>query len=149
MRFFTHRVGPFGDLELVPLTAKLGKYFGTDQGLLVVRVPQEAKLQVEEGDVILDIDGRKPASPSHAMRILSSYQSGEKIKLGILRDHKRLTLDTTAPESGGDMEFDTAVPPGAPPTPALHVQPGMEGAVIQFDSREPTTIAFGLDDIST
>lgn len=148
MRFFTHRVGPFGDLEMVPLTAKLGKYFGTDQGLLVVRVPQESKLQVEEGDVILDIDGRKPASPSHAMRILSSYQGGEKIKLGILRDHKRLTLDTTAPDNNGDMEFDTAMP-GAPPTPALHVQPGMEGAVIQFESPEPTTIAFGVGDVST
>ena len=140
MRFFTHRLGPFGDLELVPLTAKLGKYFGTDQGLLVVRVPQESKLQVEEGDVILDIDGRKPASPSHAMRILSSYQGGEKIKLGILRDHKRVTLDTTAPEGNGDMEFDRGVP-GAPP--------GMEGAAIHFESAEPTTIAFGFGDIST
>jgi hypothetical protein len=150
MRFFTHRVGPFGDLELVPLTAKLGKYFGSDQGLLVVRVPPESKLQVEEGDVILDIDGRKPSSPSHAMRILSSYQGGEKIKLGILRDHKRLSVDTTAPEGGGDMEFDQAVPgPPPPPTPAFRVQPGMEGATIQFESPGPATVAFGADDIST
>jgi hypothetical protein len=147
MRFFTHRVGPFGDLELVPLTAKLGKYFGSDQGLLVVRVPQQSKLQVEEGDVILDIDGRKPSSPSHAMRILSSYQGGEKIKLGILRDHKRLTLDTTAPE-GGDMEFDQGMP-GGPPTPTFHVQPGMEGATMQFESPGPDTVAFGAEDVST
>ena len=147
MRFFTHRVGPFGDMEMVPLTAKLGKYFGSDDGLLVVRVPPESKLQVEEGDVILDIDGRKPSSPSHAMRILSSYQGGEKIKLGILRDHKRLTLDTVAPESG-DMEFDQGMP-GAPPTRALHVQPGMEGATLQFESPGPATVALGSGDAST
>jgi len=148
MRFFTHRVGPFGDLEMVSLTPKLGKYFGTDQGLLVVRVPRDAKLQVEEGDVILDIDGRKPASPSHAMRILSSYQGGEKIKLGVLRDHKRVTLDTTAPENNDDMEFDRAIP-GAPPPPGLRVQPRMEGAAIRFESEDPVTIAFGFDDLST
>jgi S1-C subfamily serine protease len=129
-RFFTHRIGPFGDLELVSLTPKLGKYFGTDQGLLVVRVPQEAKLQIEEGDVIQDIDGRKPTSPSHAMRILSSYQGGEKIKIGVLRDRKRVTVDTTAPEGNGDMEFDGGSPP---PPPGVHARPGLEGATFELE----------------
>jgi C-terminal processing protease CtpA/Prc len=148
--FFTHRMGPFGEVEMVSLTPKLGKYFGADQGLLVVRVPQESKLQIEEGDVLLDIDGRKPSSPSHAMRILGSYQPGEKINLGILRDHKRLNVETAAPEGGDDMLFEQAMP-GAPPPPGVHVQPGLEGATFEFEIPDPEMLIgeFGVEDIST
>lgn len=95
---FMHADGVFGSAELVAMTPRLGEYFGTDKGLLVVRAPEDARLQLEEGDVILDIDGRAPKSPSHAMRILASYQPGEKLKLNILRARKRLTFDVTIPE---------------------------------------------------
>jgi S1-C subfamily serine protease len=143
--FFTHRMGPFGDLEMVSLTPKLGKYFGTDQGLLVVRVPRDSKLQIEEGDVILDIDGRKPSSPSHAMRILSSYQGGEKIKLGVLRDHKRQNVEAAAPEVGDDVTFERA----GPGAPALHVQPGLEGASFRVEPPQPVTALWPPEEIST
>ena len=91
--------GVFGSAELVPLTPKLGQYFGTETGLLVVRAPDDARLQLEDGDVILDIDGRTPKSASHALRILSSYQAGEKVKLNVLRARKPMTFDVTVPES--------------------------------------------------
>ncbi len=39
----------FGSLELVPVTPKLGSYFGTDRGLLVVRAPAAKGLPLEEG----------------------------------------------------------------------------------------------------
>lgn len=89
----------FGSAEIVPLTPKLGQYFGTEAGLLVVRAPEDNRLKLEDGDVIVDIDGRKPASPSHAMRILTSYQEGEKLKLNILRARKPLSLEVTVPET--------------------------------------------------
>jgi len=99
-RFMIGRAeGVFGSAELVPLTPKLGQYFGVDKGLLVVRAPEDARLQLEDGDVILDIDGRVPASPTHALRILSSYQAGEKLKLNVLRMKKRLSFDITIPEN--------------------------------------------------
>jgi hypothetical protein len=91
--------GVFGSAELVPLTAKLGQYFGVDKGLLVVRAPEDARLRLEDGDVILDVDGRVPSSPIHALRILSSYQTGEKLKLNVLRLKKRLSFDITIPEN--------------------------------------------------
>ena len=47
-------------------------------------------LPLEEGDVILDIDGRVPSNPSHAFRILGSYQPGEVVKLNVLRMKKRI-----------------------------------------------------------
>jgi hypothetical protein len=95
---FMRGEGVFGSAELVPMTAKLGQYFGTETGLLVVRAPDDSRLKLEDGDVILDIDGRTPSSPSHALRILSSYQPGEKLKLNILRTKKRMSFDVTVPE---------------------------------------------------
>jgi C-terminal processing protease CtpA/Prc len=102
---FMRGAGVFGSSELVPMTPKLGQYFGTDTGLLVVRAPDDSRLKLEDGDVIVDIDGRTPASPSHALRILSSYQSGEKLKLNILRMKKRMSFEVTVPE---DARFDGA-----------------------------------------
>jgi S1-C subfamily serine protease len=84
-------------LQLVPMTPGLGKYFGTDTGLLVVRAPQDPGVGLEDGDVVLNIDGRVPDSPRHAFRILGSYQAGEKLRLEILRQRKRMTVDVTMP----------------------------------------------------
>lgn len=95
---FMRADGVFGAAELVPLTPKLGQYFGTDKGLLVVRAPADTRLKLEEGDVIVDIDGRVPSSPTHALRILGSYQAGEQLKLNVLRMKKRLSFDITVPE---------------------------------------------------
>lgn len=95
---FFRAEGVFGSAELVAMTPKLGQYFGTDKGLLVVRAPEDSRLKLEEGDVILDIDGRVPSSPSHAFRILSSYQGGEKLKLNVMRAKKRLTFDIVIPD---------------------------------------------------
>jgi type II secretory pathway component PulC len=91
-------VGVFGSAELVPLTPKLGQYFGTDKGLLVVRAPADSRLKLEDGDVIVDIDGRTPSNPAHAFRILGSYQAGEQLKLGVLRMKKRMTFEVTVPD---------------------------------------------------
>ena len=92
--------GPFMDMELVTLTPQLGRYFGADKGVLVVRSPPKGAMQLEDGDVILAIDGRAPMSGSHATRILASYQPGEKLDLRIIRDHKTLDLQATMPGRG-------------------------------------------------
>lgn len=95
---FVRRAGAFGAAELVPLTPGLARYFGTEQGLLVVRAPRDERLKLEDGDVILDIDGRKPTSPAHALRILGSYQGGENVKLNVQRMKEKVTLAVAIPE---------------------------------------------------
>ncbi len=87
-----------GDLELVELNEGLGRYFGTDTGLLVVKTPKSGAFKLEEGDVIQSIDGREPKDVRHAMRILASYTAGEKLELGILRDKRKRTIDVEIPE---------------------------------------------------
>jgi hypothetical protein len=89
--------GPVADMELARLTPALGRYFGTDIGVLVVRAPPGGALGLQGGDVILSIGGRKPIDSSHAIRILASYDPGEKITLQVLRLHRRISIATTMP----------------------------------------------------
>ena len=42
--------------------------------------------------MVLAVDGRKPAGPSHLLRILRSYEQGESFKLDIMRNRKRETV---------------------------------------------------------
>jgi S1-C subfamily serine protease len=105
----------WGSMELVALNAGLGKYFGTDSGLLVVSAPKSEEFELQDGDVIQTIDGREPSDVRHAMRILSSYQSGEKLELGIMRDQKKRTLDIEVP---ADHRGSLHAPPAARPAKA-------------------------------
>ena len=95
-RFF---VAPWAGLNLVTLDADLGSYFGTTEGVLVVRAPSDEGLPLKSGDVILAIDGRKPTSPEHAIRILRSYEGGEAVKLDVMRQKRRTTATWTVPAS--------------------------------------------------
>jgi S1-C subfamily serine protease len=83
---------PLADLELAPLNPDLGRYFGATEGILVISVPKDSNLNLKGGDVVLAVDGRKPAGPSHLLRILRSYEQGETLKLDILRNGKRETV---------------------------------------------------------
>ncbi|MGH7606252.1 MAG: PDZ domain-containing protein, partial [Gemmatimonadales bacterium] len=100
---------PWGRLELVTLNPDLAEYFGTREGVHVVKAPPPAPgdsahgLALRGGDVILSIGGRKPSSPSHAMRILRSYETGETVSLEIVRKQKRSTITWKVPESDGHM----------------------------------------------
>jgi C-terminal processing protease CtpA/Prc len=91
------RSNPWSELQLITLTPALGKYFGTDKGLLIVRGPESGVLGLRDGDVILDIGGREPTTPEHAMRILGSFEAGEPLKITIMREQRRQTLDVQIP----------------------------------------------------
>jgi predicted metalloprotease with PDZ domain len=129
-----HAFAPHGllDMELITLTPRLGSYFGTDKGVLVVRVPEKSDLKLEEGDVIVNIDGRVPQSGAHAMRILRSYQPGEKLALNVLRNRKSVKLDVTVPKNAGEwgggvgmlgVMPDDEDMPGTMPTPLVPPAP--------------------------
>jgi len=83
---------PLGRLELAPLNSDLGRYFGTGEGVLVISAPKDSALGLRGGDVVLTVDGRAPSSPSHLLRILRSYETGESFKLDIMRNRKRETV---------------------------------------------------------
>lgn len=111
----------WGELELIELNEGLGRYFGTDKGLLVVNAPESDAFELQDGDVIQSIDGREPKDVRHAMRILSSYQAGEELKLGIMRDKKKRTLDIEIPADyrGMRLEEKLKVSPVVAPLPPV------------------------------
>jgi S1-C subfamily serine protease len=114
----------FGGMELASITPKLGAYFGATQGVLVVQAPESDALKLEDGDVIQTIDGRKPDDGAHALRILRSYSTGEKLNLQVLRQRKPVTLAVTMPERPEMRDFfDAMPPPPAPPAPAAPAMP--------------------------
>jgi S1-C subfamily serine protease len=97
--------GPLADLELAPLNADLGSYFGTTEGVLVISVPKESSLGLKGGDVILNLDGRKATGPNSFLRLLRSYEPGESFKLEIMRNKARTTV-TGQIEKGRERDRD-------------------------------------------
>jgi hypothetical protein len=109
----------FAGLELASITPKLGEYFGATDGVLVVSAPEGESFKLEDGDVIQSIDGRKPEDGAHALRILRSYKSGEKLNLQVLRQRAPVTLAITMPERPPINEiYGMPMPPPPPPPPA-------------------------------
>lgn len=98
LQFRWRHHGTFGGMELVSLSPGLGRYFGTDEGLLVVRAPDNEEIGLEDGDVIRMIGTRKPNDPGHAMRILRSYEPGEELVIQILRETESREVRLTLPK---------------------------------------------------
>lgn len=94
----------FRGMEFATLSEKLGSYFGVKSGVLVVRTGNNDSFKLQDGDVILSIDGREPGNAQHAGRILRSYRGGEKLTLRVQRDHKAQNLVVTLP--GGPSNND-------------------------------------------
>jgi len=95
-----HSSSAWSQMQLLTLTPALGKYFATDKGLLVVRGPESSAIGLRDGDVILDIGGREPTTPEHAIRILGSFEAGEPLKITIMREQRRQTIEAKIPADG-------------------------------------------------
>ena len=113
----------WADMELVELSEGLGKYFGADGGVLVVSAPADDALQLEDGDVILGIDGREPTSVRHALRILGSYQAGESVEIEIMRDKRKRTLKIDVPDDRQSRLFERAPAPRPAAAPQVPSKP--------------------------
>ena len=125
IRAFNWTGAPWGDMELVPITPELGRYFQTTEGLLVVRAPSDEDVGLQDGDVILEIGGRSPTSAEHAIRILGSFQSGEVIEFALMREGRRQPLQYTV-EEGNFQYFSPGfirITPPAAPAPAAPAAP--------------------------
>ena len=105
----------WSDAELVSVTPALGRYFGTDKGVLVARAPSDSTLGLQDGDVIVAIGGREPQSGPHAMRILRSYQPGESVEIRVMRDRKAQTLKAAVPKDAIERAPQIAPVPPRPP----------------------------------
>lgn len=107
-------------LNLASLDSKLGSYFGTDKGVLVLSPgPQLSELQA--GDVIRSIDGKPVTTPREAMDALRAHAAGEKASLALLRDHHDASAQVTVPKA-----MPLPIPPAPPAPPAPPPAPNMD-----------------------
>jgi hypothetical protein len=106
------------DIQLAPLNADLGKYFGVDSGVLVLSVSGDRYKDLKGGDVIVEVGGKKVSDPRQAWREIGSFEKNQKFEVVVLRDRSRRSVMLTAPEKSLRVLFPPAPPmPPAPPPP--------------------------------
>lgn len=87
-------------LNLATVDASLGRYFGTDAGVLVLSVGEElAGLQA--GDVIRKVDGKEVTSPRDVTQALRGKPEDAKVAIEYLRDRQTRTGTVTVPKATG------------------------------------------------
>ena len=89
--------GPWADLEVVELTPGLGDYFGSSEGLLVVRAPADAAVDLRDGDVIVAIDGREVTRTRELLGRLRDARPGQALSLRIVRQRRSVTVEARVP----------------------------------------------------
>ncbi|MGH8107251.1 MAG: PDZ domain-containing protein [Arenimonas sp.] len=112
-------------LNLASLDAQLGRYFGTDKGVLVISAGPGMK-SLQSGDVIQRVESTATESPRDVMRVLRAKKVGEKVNLAILRERKAFSIEITAPEAKA-MQFLPPPPPTPPAPPAPPAPPRAPG----------------------
>lgn len=88
-----------GDSDLVSNHDGLAPYFGTGDGVVVLRIGDENPLQLVDGDVILSIDGEAVSRPADLGRAMIDREAGETVVLDIMRDGTLQQIEGTVPES--------------------------------------------------
>ena len=95
-------------LNLASLDPQLGRYFGTDQGVLVLSTGDELD-GLQPGDVMQKIDGKTVDTPREAMAALRARPADSTVRVDYLRERRSATAQVKVPE---------AVPLRIPPPPA-------------------------------
>ncbi len=111
----------FSGLNLVSVDAKLGRYFGTDKGVLVLG-EQKALEGLQSGDVLLSLNGKEVNSPRDAMTYIDSQEPKSQLKAQIMRDKKQQNVTVTLGEHR-TPDFLSFPPPPAPPAPPKAPKP--------------------------
>lgn len=87
-------------IEVMSLTPELRSFFSAppDRGLLVAQVDPgspAARAGVAVGDVLVSVRGHEVRASSDVLAALGDAPTGSKIELGVVRDHKPLTLSAS------------------------------------------------------
>lgn len=82
--------------DMISNHAGLERYFGTAEGVLILRVDPDNPLGLQDGDVVLAIDGETISRPVEIGRFLLG-RGGNTVTLQIMRGGERMTLDAELP----------------------------------------------------
>lgn len=97
MEAFTFTTGALARIEMAPMNDKLGAYFGVTNGVLVVNVPAEGNMNLQPGDVITAVDGRRIDTPNEFLRVLRTYDAERSFTLQVTRQKRQEVITTKLP----------------------------------------------------
>ena len=83
--------------QLAEINPGLAPYFGTEQGVLVLRVPQDSRFPLQPGDVITAVDDTAVADPRALFRALMRGE-GDRLRLSVRRQGASLTMEGPRPQ---------------------------------------------------
>jgi hypothetical protein len=109
-------------LNLAAVDAQLGRYFGTNSGVLVLSTGQ-ALAGLQPGDVLRTIDGKPVATPRQAMAALEARPVGSRVDVEYLRDKRTAHAQVTVPKATPWRFPAPPPPPPAPPAPPAPAAP--------------------------
>ncbi len=101
-------------LNLSSVDAQLGRYFGTDRGVLVLSTGPELE-GLQAGDVIRRVEGREVGTPRDVMEALRGKPAESSVSVEYLRDRRSTTSAIKIPRA---MPLRIPVPPTPPAPPA-------------------------------
>lgn len=109
-------------LSLAEINAGLGRYFGANSGVLVLRDGKDGLDNLKAGDVITAVDGKAVTSPREVMRALREKDPESRIAFAVLRDKRKQQFEVTTPALR-EVEFFAPPAPPAPPKPPAAPEP--------------------------
>src|SRR5581483_7127056 len=125
-----HWLAPWRGLNLASLNADLGRYFGIDQGALVLSNDAQRYPGLQAGDVITQVNGSAVAKPEDAMRALQALPTDKPVRLTVLRHGKQLAVQLKTPP-----RWDLLPP--VPPAPPASLAPAAPAAPTPSPAPKP------------
>jgi predicted metalloprotease with PDZ domain len=99
-------------VRIEDLNSDLGRYFGTDEGVLVMGVNEDSAAEdagMKAGDVIVSVDGEDVESTGDLHEVLSEFEAGDTVTIGYMRDKKKGDVEV---ELGEGSAFSMVFPEG-------------------------------------
>lgn len=129
-------------LNLAAVDSQLGRYFGTDSGVLVLSTGDMEGLQA--GDVIRRVDGDAVTTPREVMARLRGRDEGARVQVDYLRDRKPGRTQVVVPKLAWPPAPPAPPSPPAPPAPSAAPRP-MDAPPPPAPPRPPS-VAFDAED---
>ena len=107
--------------ELMSNHAGLAPYFGTDEGIVVLKIDEDNAMNLQSGDVILSVDQQAVSRPLDLGSLLMKQSpNGESVVFEVMRNGVLTQIEGQAPEQNRDFPtrfqfFERTPRPPAPP----------------------------------
>ncbi len=108
-------------LRLAEVDARLGRYFGTDRGVLVLGADAGPLEGLEPGDVVLEVAGRRTDDAGDLIRALRDAVTGSTVEVTLMRDRREHVLALPVAALPALPRLLVPTPPAPPPPPRAPV----------------------------